>query len=627
MRRFFNDYEKKQLFLQAGGRCRVCNALLEKGWHADHVIPFSLGGQTDIKNGQALCSKCNLSKSNKMKNQIHLRDWQERFVNQFSQRYNEYTKDNEQRKFFCCMAGVGSGKTIASIIASSLPQFAGWNYLIISPTIKVVKTWSDKFKEISDIDIDEKFNFKSFLNTFQGVSMSYQSLSDINLNVLLGHIVGPKTLVILDEVHHLGEQNAWAEAAIKIGERAGYILSLSGTPSRSDSKRIPFINYVESKDSLTYTCKPDFEYTYGDSVMDKTCCPILFNIIDAKSEYTADGFIDKQNEKHRIVLSNLLKKNDWILGAMNDANKALDDIRNNFMPNAGGLVVCQSIESAKMLHAMFPNDSVLITSEAQTSEDIDKFAESTTKWVISVQMISEGVDIPRLRVIVYWTDVTTKTFFSQVTGRGIRNRKDINGVIDHCHFFMPNYLPIVEHCIEIENEIRHIISAQEQEYTEKRERGEYSERLNLFDNQNVPVTVGDLNVMNAGYTMCPSVKNSIKDYDAVQQAHFVRMIAEQLNFMGIGEKKQPQPQKIQTKREMIDSVRKDTNDQIKKYVYSKFSDQEMRQFYIKETHNRLNKESGVYPKYKSSPLCDDLEILKRKLQLAKNLNNYHEKYN
>ena len=627
MRRFFNGYEKKKLFLQAGGRCRNCNTLLQKGWHADHVIPFSLGGQTDIKNGQALCSKCNLSKSNKMKNEIQLREWQQEFVEKFAQRYNEYTRDESQQKFFCLMAGVGSGKTIASIIASTLPQFTDWKYLIISPTIKVVKTWSDKFKEITDLDIDEKFNFKSFLGTFQGVSMSYQSLNDTNVDVLLGHIVSSKMIVILDEVHHLGDQNVWAEAAIKIGQGAGYVLSLSGTPSRSDSKRIPFINYVESKDSITYTSQPDFEYTYGDSVKDKVCCPILFNIIDVKSEYTPDGFIDKENEKHKIAFNNLLSKKDWILGAMNDGNKALDDIRKNFMPNAGGLVVCQSIESAKMLHSMFPNDSVLITSDGQTSEDIDNFADSETKWVISVQMITEGVDIPRIRVIVYWTDITTKTFFSQVTGRGIRNRNDINGAIDHCHFFMPNYLPIVEHCIEIENQIKHIISAQEEEYAEKRERGEYSERLNLFDNQNISVTAGDLNVMNAGYAMSPNVKDLIKDYDSVAKATFFRCIAEQLNFMGRSDKKEAIPAKIQTKRQMIDMVRKETSHEIARYVSKKTTNQQMKQIYIKETHVRLNKQSGIYPRYKSASECDNLEILKRKLELAKLINENYENHN
>ena len=80
------------------------------------------------------------------------------------------------------MAGVGSGKTIASIIASSLPQFSGWKYLVISPTIKVVKTWSVKFKEISDVDIDEKFNFKSFLGKFQGNSFFYE-ISTLALKV------------------------------------------------------------------------------------------------------------------------------------------------------------------------------------------------------------------------------------------------------------------------------------------------------------------------------------------------------------------------------------------------------------------------------------------------------------
>lgn len=50
------------LYLHADGRCELCSDELEDGWHADHIVPWSAGGSTDIANGQALCPECNLKK-------------------------------------------------------------------------------------------------------------------------------------------------------------------------------------------------------------------------------------------------------------------------------------------------------------------------------------------------------------------------------------------------------------------------------------------------------------------------------------------------------------------------------------------------------------------------------------
>lgn len=65
MTRRFGRSSHAVLFLAADGRCQRCGRPLESGWHADHIIPFSAGGKTDITNGQALCPKCNLKKGAK----------------------------------------------------------------------------------------------------------------------------------------------------------------------------------------------------------------------------------------------------------------------------------------------------------------------------------------------------------------------------------------------------------------------------------------------------------------------------------------------------------------------------------------------------------------------------------
>lgn len=50
------------LFVAADGRCRICGAVLGAGWHADHVVPWSRSGRTNVNEMQALCASCNLKK-------------------------------------------------------------------------------------------------------------------------------------------------------------------------------------------------------------------------------------------------------------------------------------------------------------------------------------------------------------------------------------------------------------------------------------------------------------------------------------------------------------------------------------------------------------------------------------
>jgi hypothetical protein len=44
-------------------RCPRCKQKKRKrDMHIDHIIPYSKGGATSLKNGQALCGPCNMSK-------------------------------------------------------------------------------------------------------------------------------------------------------------------------------------------------------------------------------------------------------------------------------------------------------------------------------------------------------------------------------------------------------------------------------------------------------------------------------------------------------------------------------------------------------------------------------------
>jgi hypothetical protein len=67
--------------------------------------------------------------------------------------------------------------------------------------------------------------------------------------------------VILDEVHHAGDDQAWGDNIRRAFELADRRLCLSGTPFRSDTAAIPFVRYVATAEGLLAVA--DYTYSYA----------------------------------------------------------------------------------------------------------------------------------------------------------------------------------------------------------------------------------------------------------------------------------------------------------------------------------------------------------------------------
>jgi superfamily II DNA or RNA helicase len=118
--------------------------------------------------------------------------------------------------------------------------------------------------------------------------------------------------------------------------------------------------------------------------------------------------------KHPEVIKHLLSK----------SIEQLDNLRGS-SPNAGGLIVASSYLHAfqiqSILSGHFNKESTLVSCRFDDSPElIDYFKNNQSEWIISIAMISEGTDIPRLQVCCNLTDVTTELYFRQILGRILR---------------------------------------------------------------------------------------------------------------------------------------------------------------------------------------------------------------
>jgi superfamily II DNA or RNA helicase len=115
---------------------------------------------------------------------------------------------------------------------------------------------------------------------------------------------------------------------------------------------------------------------------------------------------------------------EWLPAVLDQAHEQLTAIRAS-QPHAGGLIIAIDHEHAKGIvdlmrrrHGVTP--TLVLSDDPTASARIEHFAEGSMPWIVAVRMVSEGVDIPRLRVGVFATNTATELFFRQAAGRLVR---------------------------------------------------------------------------------------------------------------------------------------------------------------------------------------------------------------
>ena len=274
----------------------------------------------------------------------------------------------------------------------------------------------------------------------------------------------PGTLVIADEAHHLGEELAWGDGFSKAFKAAGRWLLLSGTPFRSDATPITGVMY--DRDGV---CVPDVSYAYADAVRDGICRPVAFIAYDGTLSWrSGDDVIEagfdtvltgrEASRRYRTAISTELP--DGLPRIIREAHTRLLDVRAAGHRDAGGLIIAadgiHARRVAKLLHEVTGKaPTVVLHTEAAAAKKLQAFTASRDEWIVAVNMVSEGVDIPRLRVGIYATAAKTPLIFRQIVGRFVRT---IPGrPLEPSWLYLPADPVLREHAATVETELRHVL--------------------------------------------------------------------------------------------------------------------------------------------------------------------------
>jgi superfamily II DNA or RNA helicase len=300
--------------------------------------------------------------------------------------------------------------------------------VVAGPTTHICRQWAaDAGRYGIDLEPNRPNSDGPESADFHGVAVTYQTIAAGADTHRLAAGRRP-TLLIADEPHHMGDLAAWGLQARRAFDGARFRLLLSGTPFRSDNSAIPWVTYDE--DGLS---RADYVYGYPQALVDRVCRPITFLPYDGEMEWLSDGRLRSADfdlalpaaESARRLRTALIPDGEWMGEVLRDGDARLNEVRADGHPEAGGLVIASDQDHARAIAARLESVSgeppeLVMSDEPGASRRIADFASSDRRWMVSVLMVSEGVDIPRLRVGVYATAARTELFFRQVVGRFIR---------------------------------------------------------------------------------------------------------------------------------------------------------------------------------------------------------------
>lgn len=394
-----------------------------------------------------------------------LRNWQiEAKAAYFTRRKKP---DHDGSTLFHATMGAGKTRLALDVAAQMLLDRTIRRVVVVTTSIELCDSWVRSAHKYN-IQLESKWSlvkdeYKGPPSNFQGLAITYAKLcAPGTAEFLRGWCVNEPTFVILDEPHHLADVTAteasWGPLAKIAFAPTKERLLITGTPWRTEGTQIPFAKYDEAG---FVVC--DYRYSYTQALRDGVCRFCFFPAIEGSGRYGVDGEIQSfeslentpESEVGRVLKTIYQPEGGWMGKTLRLAHKELMEMRANGHADAGALIVVSDTTEAdrvvKTLRQLTRSEVLIATSkEDDAPEVIKRFREGIAPYLVAVQMVSEGVDIPRLRVGVYATSVRTRLAFRQFVGRFMRV---IDGMEDqHAVIFIAWIEPFITFAREMEEE-------------------------------------------------------------------------------------------------------------------------------------------------------------------------------
>jgi len=398
---------------------------------------------------------------------------------------------------FLAVATPGSGKTTFAlrVAAELLADGVVEQITVVVPTEHLKTQWALAGAGVG-IALDPKFSNSAAHTSseYHGVVVTYAQVASHPARHRV-RTENRRTLVVFDEIHHGGDTKSWGEAIREAFADATRRLALTGTPFRSDDSPIPFVTYEPDADG-TLRSRADHTYGYADALADGVVRPVVFMAYSGEARWR-----DSAGEEHAARLGEPLTaeqtarawrtaldpNGEWIPAVFKAADTRLSQLRAGGMADAGAMVIASDQKAARAYARVLESitgeaPTVVLSDDKGASNRIAEFAAGTSRWLVAVRMVSEGVDVPRLAVGVYATSASTPLFFAQAIGRFVRSRRPG----ETASVFLPSVPALLDLASQMEAQRDHVLGKPHRESRGddeplERRRSEPSEEQNTFE--------------------------------------------------------------------------------------------------------------------------------------------------
>jgi superfamily II DNA or RNA helicase len=369
---------------------------------------------------------------------------------------------------FLAVATPGSGKTTFALRVAGelLAERSVDQITVVVPTEHLKTQWAMAGAR-AGIALDPKFSNSAAHTSseYHGVIVTYAQVASHPARHRV-RTENRRTLVVFDEIHHGGDSKSWGEAIREAFDDATRRLALTGTPFRSDDSAIPFVTYTPDADGLMRS-QADHTYGYSEALADGVVRPVVFLAYSGEARWRTSA-----GEEHAARLGEPLNaeqtarawrtvldaKGEWIPAVLQAADTRLTQLRNGGVPDAGAMVIASDQKAARAYAAVLTRltgqtPTVVLSDDPGSSARIADFSAGTSRWLVAVRMVSEGVDVPRLAVGVYATSASTPLFFAQAIGRYVRSRRPG----EMASIFLPSVPTLLDLASQMEAQRDHVL--------------------------------------------------------------------------------------------------------------------------------------------------------------------------
>jgi len=472
---------RELVFARSDGKCQRegCGAdITLETFHAAHLHARASGGIVDESNLRAWCLRCNLINGPRDVDDPRPAPlvWQGFALDAV---VNRIATDRAAT----LSAAPGAGKTVFAGQVYNALWHAGLvdRLVVLVPRLALTNQWAAELAKKCHIQLKPDSALER--PGQNGVVVTYQSL--VNENAVNAHRIQAErlhTLVVLDEVHHIGERIAvsggpgWAaNVQAYVGSvddlHVAGVLNLSGTLWRSDKReRISTVRYRQMENGRLESLV-DYEISVAQLIDAGRLRPLDLYRMGAQVklsdyrtlEYVQGNLADIDEAPAKAVVASLGDVVSWrhdfvaaILDRLEWAHRSLQGY------HVKALIVAKTQNQALAfetevngqmrerglsplaVHAV-SNDG----KDAQTTLEYFK-AQKRVGVLCTVDMAGEGYDCPEIAVIGYATNKLTALYVRQVIARAMRvtdQEREMLGKPIPAAIVIPDAQPVIEQMI------------------------------------------------------------------------------------------------------------------------------------------------------------------------------------